>query len=42
MLRIAAVMAGSLILVVSLVDPLRGSEQFGARAAAHEQGVRHE
>jgi len=40
-LRVLAALAGSLVLVLSLVDPLRGSERFEAPAASFEQGVRH-
>ena len=40
-LQVVAALAGSLVLVLSLVDPLRGSEPFEAHAAAFEQGVRH-
>ena len=41
-LRTIAVLAGSLVLIGSLVDPLRGSDQFDAHKATHDQGVRHE
>jgi hypothetical protein len=37
-LRIAAVLAGSFVLVVSLVDPLRGSDQSGAYNATARAG----
>ena len=37
-LRIATALAASLVLVVSLVDPLRGSERLGAQDATQEQG----
>ena len=41
-LRILAVLVGSLVLIGSLVDPLRGSDQFDEHKATHDQGVRHE
>jgi hypothetical protein len=41
-LRMAAVLAGSFVLVISLVDPLRGSDQSGAYDATQEQGARNE
>ena len=37
-LRIAAVLAGSFVLVVSLVDPLSGSDQLAAHNATQVQG----
>lgn len=40
-LRVVAALAGSLLLVLSLVDPLRGSEPVESHAAAVEQGARH-
>ena len=40
-LRVAAALAGSLILIIALVDPLRSSDQFDPHTAAIEQGVRH-
>jgi hypothetical protein len=41
-LRIAAALAGSFMLVVSLVDPLRGSDQLAAYDATQGQGAGHE
>jgi hypothetical protein len=41
-LHIAAALAGSLILVVSLVDPRRGSDQHHAQSETREAGARHE
>jgi hypothetical protein len=40
-LRVAAALAGSLILIIALVDPLRGNHRLEADTAAHHQGVRH-
>ena len=40
--RMAAALAGSLVLVVALVDPLRGSEGYDIRAERQGQGARHE
>jgi hypothetical protein len=41
-LRLAVVLVGSFILVVSLVDPLRGSDRFDVHPATQDNGVRHE
>lgn len=40
-LRVLAALAGGLVLVLSLVDPLLGSGQFETPTAFFEQGVRH-
>lgn len=42
MLRIIAALAATLVLIVSLVDPLRGSDRLDATDATYDQGVRHE
>jgi hypothetical protein len=39
---LAVVLVGSFILVVSLVDPLRGSDRFDVHPATQDNGVRHE
>lgn len=41
-LRMVTVLAASLVLVVSLVDPLSGSERLVTQDATQEQGARHE
>jgi hypothetical protein len=41
-LRMVTALAASLVLVVSLVDPLSGSERLPMQGATQEQGVRHE
>jgi hypothetical protein len=41
-LRLAVVLAGCFVLVVSLVDPLRGSDRFDLHPATQHQGARHE
>ena len=41
-LRMVTALAASLVLVVSLVDPLSGSERLVTQDATQEQGARHE
>ena len=41
-LRFAIALVGCFVLVVSLVDPLRGSDRFDVTTATQDQWVRHE
>lgn len=41
-LRLVVALAGSLVLVVALVDPLRGNDGFDVQVKTQDQGVRHE